>query len=135
MKHLFIGKTQSTALQFLRYLFVGGLAAAFDAGTLYFLSVRLGVNHLIAAALGFFLGLLVNYFISIAWVFESNGRYRQEMILFALIGAGGLVLTEFIMWATVDMAKTPVMLGKIIALFLVLIWNFGMRKKFVFALQ
>jgi putative flippase GtrA len=133
MKHLFIGKTQSTSLQFFRYIFVGGLAAAFDAGTLYILSVRFGVNHLVAAAFGFFLGLLVNYVISIAWVFESRGRYRQEIILFALIGAGGLILTEIIMWAAVDMARTPVMLGKIIALLLVLIWNFGMRKKLVFA--
>jgi putative flippase GtrA len=131
---LFRGKTQSTALQFFRYLFVGGAAAALDAGTLYLLSAHFGVNHLIAAAFGFFLGLLVNYMISIAWVFESKGRYREELILFALIGAGGLVLTELIMWATVDMAKTPVMLGKVIALFLVLIWNFGMRKKFVFAM-
>jgi len=133
MKQLFVGKTENTFLQFVRYLFVGGGAALVDAGTLYLLSVRWGVNHLIAAAFGFFLGLLVNYLISIAWVFESKGKYREEMILFALIGAGGLVLTEIIMWATVNVARSPVMLGKLVALLLVLIWNFGMRKKFVFA--
>jgi putative flippase GtrA len=135
MRHLLVGKTQSTALQFMRYIVVGGVAALIDAGTLYVLSIHLGVNHMIAAAVGFFLGLLVNYLISIAWVFESQGNYRQELILFSLIGLGGLILTEIIMWATVDVAKSPIMLGKIIALFLVLIWNFGMRKKFVFAMS
>jgi putative flippase GtrA len=133
MKQLFVGKTQNTFLQFVRYIFVGGGAAVVDAGTLYVLSVRWGVNHLIAAAFGFFLGLLVNYVISIAWVFETKGKYSQELLLFSLIGAGGLILTEIIMWAAVDLAKSPIMLGKLIALFLVLIWNFGMRKKFVFA--
>lgn len=122
-------------MQFVRYIVVGGIAAVIDAGTLYFLSIRLGVNHMIAAAVGFFLGLMVNYIISIAWVFESQGKYRQELMLFSLIGVGGLVLTEIIMWATVDVAKSPIMLGKVIALLLVLIWNFGMRKKFVFEMS
>ncbi len=134
MKQLFIGKPKSSSLQFFRYVFVGGAAALIDTGALYLLNVQFGVNHLLAAAFGFFLGLLVNYLISIAWVFESRGKYKEELVLFTLIGAGGLVLTEIIMWATVNVAKSPVLIGKFIALFLVLIWNFGMRKKFVFAM-
>jgi putative flippase GtrA len=133
MRQLILGKTQSTSLQFIRYLFVGGGAASVDTGTLYILSEILGMNHMLAAAFGFMLGLVVNYFISISWVFESKGKYKEEMMLFTLIGTGGLALTELILWLTVDVGNCPIMLGKIIALFLVLIWNFGMRKKFVFA--
>jgi putative flippase GtrA len=129
------GKTQNTLHQLIRYLFVGGGAAAVDTGTLYMLNAWLGVHHLIAAAVGFLLGLAVNYWISIAWVFESRGKLKEEFILFSIIGVGGLGWTELIMWVSVDLAGLHVMMGKAIALVLVLLWNFGMRKKFVFAVS
>jgi putative flippase GtrA len=133
MKTLLIRKTQNTWLQFIRYLFVGGFAAVVDTACLYLLYAHLGVNHLVAAAIGFILGLITNYLISIAWVFESTGKVKTEFALFSMIGISGLGWTELIMWASVDLAHTSVMLAKVISLFLVLIWNFGMRKKFVFA--
>ena len=133
MKQILFGKTQSTLFQFIRYLFVGGLAAAVDTGCLYLLHSQLGLNYLGAAAIGFILGLLTNYLISIAWVFESTGKVKEEFFLFAVIGIGGLIWTELILWLTVHFAHGPVMVAKGIALFFVLIWNFGMRKKFVFA--
>jgi putative flippase GtrA len=133
MKQLLIGKTQNTLHQFLRYIVVGGVAALIDTGCLYILYHDFGVNHLIAAAVGFVFGLLVNYLISIAWVFETTGRFKQEFILFSVIGAGGLVWTEITLWLSVNFAHLPVLGAKALALALVLIWNFGMRKKFVFS--
>ncbi len=133
MASLFLGKTQNTALQFVRYICVGGVAAAVDTGVLYFLYASLGIHHLAAAAVGFAAGLIVNYLISVAWVFESSGKTSEELLLFALIGIGGLAWTELILWAAVDVAQAPVLVGKGVALCLVLVWNFGMRKKFVFA--
>jgi len=121
------------ALQFVRYLFVGGFAALIDTGSLYLLHSRLAVNYLLAAAAGFMLGLLANYLLSIAWVFESTGRIKQEFALFAIIGVGGLGLTEAILWLGATFLHTPVMASKIVALMIVLAWNFGMRKKFVFS--
>ena len=134
MSAVLFEKTQSTPLQFLRYIFVGGGAAAVDTGTLYLLYARFGVHHLGAAAVGFLLGLLLNYFISILWVFQSRGNFKQEFLLFALIGLGGLGWTELILWASVDVARISVLFGKGLALGLVLIWNFWLRKKFVFSL-
>lgn len=133
MHRVFVEKTQNTLHQFIRYLFVGGGAAAVDTGTLYFLNACVGINHLAAAAAGFALGMLVNYFISIAWVFESKGRVKDELALFFLIGLGGLAWTELILWVSVGKAGLSVMTGKAIALVLVLFWNFGMRKKLVFS--
>lgn len=126
-------KTRNSFLQFVRYALVGGFAALIDSACLFLLYARLGVNHLIAAATGFLVGLLINYAISIAWVFETTGRFKQEFTLFSVIGVGGLLWTELILWLSVDRAHIPVMPAKALALFLVLLWNFGMRKKFVFA--
>lgn len=133
MKDFLVRKPQGTVPQFIRYVFVGGVAAAVDSGSLYLLHSQLAVHFLVAAAIGFLLGLLINYLISIAWVFESTGNLKQEFALFAMIGVGGLGWTELIMWTSVKIAHFPVMAAKLIALALVLVWNFGMRKKFVFA--
>jgi putative flippase GtrA len=133
MKELWVGKTQNTLHQFVRYIFVGGIAAVVDTGCLYILYYEFGLNHLIAAAVGFVIGLLVNYLISIVWVFETTGNFKQEFTLFAMIGVGGLLWTELTLWLSVNLGHLPVMGAKVLALCLVLIWNFGMRKKFVFA--
>ncbi len=133
MKDLLFKKTQNTAVQFFRYLFVGGFAAVVDTGFLYVLHSYIGMNHLVAAAIAFIAGLLTNYLISIAWVFQSTGKWKEEFFLFAIIGVGGLGWTELILWSSVKYAHLPVMAAKFIALFLVLIWNFGMRKWLVFS--
>lgn len=132
MKHVLIGKTQNTLHQFVRYLFVGGFAAVIDMGTLFALSIFVGVNYLIAAAIGFVVGLFANYLISASWVFDTAQKSKEEFALFSLIGAGGLGLTELIMWVGVDVAQLPLLFAKIVSLALVLIWNFGLRKKLVF---
>lgn len=132
-RSLFLGRTQSVVQQFIRYVFVAGIAASADTACLYFLNHRFGINPLVAAAAGFLLGLLVNYWISTTWVFESTGRSGQEFALFAAIGVGGLAWTELILWVSVDVAHWSVMAAKALSLVLVLVWNFGMRKKFVFA--
>lgn len=132
IRTLFVDRTRSTWIQLFRYLFVGGFAAAVDTGSLMILHQAFGLHHLKAAAIGFLFGLTTNYLISVAWVFESSGRVRDEFLLFAVIGIGGLGLTEMLMWAGVDLAGLPVLPAKLIALVLVLGWNFGLRKKLVF---
>lgn len=127
-----IEKSDETHIQFFRYIFVGGLATVADMGTLFLLTNYLDVFYLLSAAIGFVLGLSVNYAISIFWVFESTGDFKKEFTLFAAIGIGGLVLNEIIIWGLVDYAGLFYMLAKMISVVVVLFWNFGMRKKFVF---
>ena len=132
LKAALLGKTENSLVQFVRYAMVGGTAAVLDTGCLYFLYHYFGMNHFAAAAVGFMVGLLVNYLLSILWVFQSSGNVRQELALFSIIGIGGLGWTELILWVVVNVANGPVLLGKGVSLVLVLVWNFWMRKKFVF---
>src|SRR4051794_21436316 len=116
MKDKVFLKNKDALPQFLRYLFVGGFAAVIDIGSLYVLYKVLGMNHFVAVAFAFFLGLLTNYLLSIAWVFESTGKSKEEFFVFSLIGIGGLGWTELILWLAVDLAHISVMLAKTIAL-------------------
>lgn len=127
-----IKKTDDTFIQFFRYVFVGLISTIIDMGSLFILSEILGINYLLSAAIAFVFGLTSNYLLSILWVFESTKNIKKEFSLFAIIGIGGLIWTEIILWALVDKIGYSVMLSKALSVILVLFWNFGMRKKFVF---
>lgn len=132
VKKLLAEKPKAVHAQFIRYVLVAGVAATADTTMLWFLNARLGINPLLAAAAGFTLGLVVNYLLSVAWVFEGSGKLTSEFTLFALVGIGGLGWTELILWVCVDRVGMPVMAAKMTALGLVMGWNFGMRRRFVF---
>jgi len=128
-------KINKGLLQFFRYLICGGMATLTDVSVLYSFTHFLHINYLIAAACGFIMGIIINYNLNIVLVFKSSGEIKKEFPLFALIGIGGLIWTEIIMWLLVDKLNFYIMVSKLVAIVLVLFWNFFMRKKFVFTLE
>jgi len=126
-------KTPQSMRQFFKYLFCGGVASLIDMTILYTFTHFLDINHLIAAAIGFVSGVATNYFLNTLLVFQSSGKIKRELTLFVVIGIGGLFWTEAILWLLVDNLNLKIMIAKIIAIILVLNWNFFMRKKFVFS--
>jgi putative flippase GtrA len=131
---LFIEPSRDTRIEFLRYLVTGAAAFAVDFGTLYALTRFGGVYYLSSAAGGFILGLIVNYILSRAWVF--NGRRLDnaaaEFAVFAAIGLVGLSLNELGMWVLVGIAGLNYLLAKFGVAALVYFWNFGARKAILF---
>ncbi|HAT73396.1 MAG: GtrA family protein [Candidatus Moranbacteria bacterium GW2011_GWF2_36_839] len=132
IKNFLKKKPEKTFHQFLRYLVAGGTATLVDLSVLFALYQFLHINHLVAAAVSYCCGILTNFTINVLFVFESSGRIKKEFIIFASVGAIGLLWTEFILWSLSDKLGLPVMLAKIIAVIFVLFWNFFMRKKLVF---
>jgi putative flippase GtrA len=126
-----ITKNQNnTLIQLFRYTFVGGVAFIFDFGSLFILTEYFNVYYLISAAIAFLLGLTINYFLSIIWVFEKrsiNSKYI-EFIVFALIGTIGLALNEFFMWFFTEIVNTHYLFSKLISTVFVYLWNFTIRK-------
>lgn len=134
-KKLFVIKSDNTHVQFLRYLFVGGVSAIVDMGVFFIAVNMLDLHYLAGQTFGFIFGLITNYIISVLWVFRHTGNLQKEFSLFAIVGIGGLLLSYVFLWIFIDIFQIHTfgnMLAKIITVFLVLFWNFGMRKKFVF---
>ena len=124
----------STRVQLMRYLVVGGVAFAVDFTVLVVLAESFHVGHLVAAGIGFFVGLLVNYQLSVVWVFRHrslSNRYA-EFVVFAMVGLIGLGWTELILFGGTDMLGLDYRISKILAVMVVLFWNFGMRKILLF---
>ena len=129
---LFIGKTSNIKLQFFRYIFVGGFAAAMNIGTLFILKEFLKIHYLVANIAGFLIGLLTNYIFSKILVFaeEKTSNNILEFILYAIIGIIGLGLDTLFMWGFTEKIGMHNMLSKIVSTGLVFIWNFLGRKGF-----
>ncbi|MGC4001979.1 MAG: GtrA family protein [Pirellulales bacterium] len=120
--------------QFLRYCLVGGLAFVVDLGTLALLYRAFGVDVRIAAALGFLLGLIVNYAISVAWVFDRRNVSNRwlEFAIFMVVGLLGLFVNDQIIAFCSLFLEEHKDLAKIPAAAVVLVLNFGLRKLLLF---
>jgi len=129
---IFIHKSDKGFHQFVRYLFAGGTATLVDISVLFILSQLLHFNYLLSAAISYTCGVCTNFTINITWVFKSTGKFKKEFSLFVIIGLFGLMWTEIIMWTLSGHLHFPVMVAKLVAVVLVLFWNFFMRKKFIF---
>lgn len=81
VRNLLITVNDRTSVQFFRYFFVGGLAFIIDYGLLIFFTEIFKIYYLISATISFLCGLVVNYTISIFWVFKTMhclcGSYRK----------------------------------------------------------
>lgn len=127
LKQIFIGESDSTVIQFIRYIFVGGAAFAADAGSLWLIS--LFAHYLIAAAAAFIIGLTVNFALSKMFVFTDDTHNKAaEFTVYGIIGVVGLGLTELLMYLFTEKLGLYFMLSKIITAAIVLIWNFAARK-------
>ncbi len=150
-KQLLVLPTQNTFVQFFRFIFVGGIATVVDVLAVTFSYEMLGfknldlprfdfdVGLLLAGTIGFVLGLAVNYFISIIWVFRNQNLNRvKEFLSFAVIGVFGLVIKLIVMvlleryvfdisvflFGVIPMVTVVSMIATLVAF----VWNFVARK-------
>ncbi len=123
---------KSVATQFIHYSMVGGVAFVVDF-VLFSMVIALGGHYLLATFLGFLVGVVVSYLLCVVWVWRgTQARTRRDLLLFTAIGICGLLLTAALMWVGVDLLSLQPQLAKVCVAVLVLAWNFGLRRAFVF---
>ena len=134
IQYVFKEKTNNTFLQLFRYTFVGGFAFLVDFGTLFTLTEFLKIHYLVSAGIAFIFGLIVNYFLSVKWVFNNRVMDNRllEFLLFTLIGFVGLLLNELFLWILTDIFLVYYLLSKIVTTAIVYFWNFFLRKLLLF---
>lgn len=119
--------------QIIRFGFVGGLAFVIDYGLMIFLTEIVNVPYLISSAVSFCVSVVVNYILSVKFVFEvkNTSSKASEFILFLIMSIGGLALNQMIMWFGVSKIYISYKYVKIGATALVMIYNFITRKLFL----
>ena len=127
--------------EFLRYAIVGGLAFLADFGTLVlaqecFLK-QFACGVYVATVFGFVVGLIVNYILSLWFVFtqkkdKGKGRSIGAFLVFGIIGLLGLFWTELGMWIGIELLTWNYMAVKVLVTGAVLMWNYLGRKLLIF---
>lgn len=123
-------KTDNILIQIFRYFIVSGLSLAVDFCTLFILTNFFGFHYLLSGVLSYSIGLVINYFISVAWVFKSRTYEdrRKEFIIFILIGVIGLGVNAFILWLCTDIAGLYYMVSRIISAGIGYAWKYVARR-------
>ncbi len=131
IKALFMAKTHNTFIQLFRYIFVGSLAGVIDLITFWLFYQKLGLFEYTAVALSFLCGLIVNYILSIFFVFVGIGKDHTHSIKFSVyftVAVFGLAFTEGFMLLFDEILGLHYMLAKIITTIITFLWNFGSKK-------
>ena len=88
---------------------------------------------ILANTLSFIISVIYNYIASVKWVFDVNKEKsaKKQFVVFIIFSVMGLLLNDLIMWVSVDFLNIYYLLAKIIATFIVMIFNFITRKMFL----
>ena len=114
--------------QILKFGVVGGVAFVIDYGILFLLAKVIGLNELISAAISFIVSLTFNYFLSTKWVFEAKKQTPKEVIIFVLLSIVGLGINEVLIYLGTKKLGIDVMIVKLFATAIVMVYNFITRK-------
>ena len=130
IRKILIDKTSNGIIQFVRYFFVGGIAAGINIGTLYLMVDIFNINYILSNIVGFILGIVVNYSLSKMFVFTDNEDINKifEIVMYVIIGILGLIFDTFMLWIFTSKIGIYYMISKIISTMLTFVWNFVARK-------
>lgn len=115
------------------YLAASVIALAADLGAFYLLSWWTG-GWYFAAAVGFLIGSVVAYVISVRWVFARRvvNSASAELAIFVLIGCFGLLIIQGVMWACIEWLGMPGGIARLVAVGFSFTSNFALRKLILF---
>lgn len=121
-------------IQVMKFLLVGIFTFAVDYSLMVIFVEVLDVNYLYSTAFGFIAGSILNYYLSVKYVFV-NGKYKNmktEMFVFMIFTFLGLALNHLIMYTGCSLMENDYRLIKVLSLVMVTIFNFITKKLFVF---
>jgi len=121
-------------MKIVKYFFVGGVAAVVDISLFTVFAKFLAYNYLLVGAITFLIATLVNYILSIKFVFKSGKKHKKqkEILLVYLVSAFGLAFNLVILYICYDIINMELIVSKLIATALVFFWNYFIRKYFIF---
>jgi len=117
--------------QIIKFGIVGGLAFLIDY-SIFALLTFIGIHYLLAQLISFSISLAFNYCASIKWVFDTNSKSSNALlIIFVFLSIIGLIINEILLYIGIDIIGINELITKLFSTLIVMIYNFITRKKFI----
>jgi putative flippase GtrA len=116
--------------QFFRYVFLGGIGAAIDLLSFYFL-IKVFPSPLVANVVSTMLGILTSYLLNSRFTFKSQYNLNQ-ILSFTGVGVLGILLSTLIVWAGVNLMSATNLFSKVISMPIVALFQFSLNNHFTF---
>ena len=119
--------------QFVKFGFVGVICFVIDYGVMILLTELFGVPYLISCTISFSISVVVNYYLSMSYIFTSRDDISKskEFTIFVVLSVLWVLLTVLFMWMMTDLIGVHYMLSKIVVTGIVMAFNFITRKIFL----
>ena len=117
-----------------RYFFVGGSAAIVDIGLFSIFTKVLDFPWFPVSICTFLLATLVNYVLSIKFVFESGVRHKKHIEIAGVfaISTLALLVNQAVLFVAIEWFTFNLVASKIIATGTVFFWNYFGRSRIIF---
>ena len=91
--------------QMIKFGFVGFLCFFIDYGIMVLLTEVAGIVYLVSSACSFTVSVIVNYILSVTFVFETDKEKSRikEFIVFVFLSIIGLGINQLCMWFGVEL--------------------------------
>lgn len=131
--------------QIFKFAIVGGISFVVDFAVYGILCNVIGVHYIISGVAGFFVSVVVNYLLSMKFVFVSKDmRKDKEFVIFVILSLIGMLLNSVILFVCIDLIymnwnwlnklvdiEFMNLFAKIVATGIVMVYNFVTRKIFL----
>lgn len=128
-KHL----DRQTVKQAFRYMLLAAIIVIIEVSSFVALNGLFHLNYLLSTILSMLIGIVLNWLGSKIFVFsQSRFHPAHEFLLVLAVSLVGVGIQLAVVWFVVNKLRTQPVIGKIIAILVTFIWNFWVRKIYIF---
>lgn len=114
--------------EIIRFVVVGGFCFVLEFAMLYGFTECLHIQYLISSAAAFIIALIVNYFLCVYVVFNTENQSNTKRTWFVITSVAGLGINQIVMYIMVEKIAIWYMFAKVFAAAVVMIWNYITKK-------
>ncbi|WP_339608298.1 GtrA family protein [uncultured Roseivirga sp.] len=119
--------------KFLKFSAVGLSGLAIDFCITFLVKEKLRLNKYFANSLGFVFAASSNYLLNKTWTFQDTNPYAvTQFSKYILIAIIGLIINNLIVYLLVNKKKVSFYWAKLVAIGIVVLWNFIANYNFTF---
>ncbi|WP_416339278.1 GtrA family protein [Paenibacillus macerans] len=122
-------------LSFLKYGIVGIIGTAVHTLVLTLCVEILKVIPVLSTVIGFLASLVISYKLNSIWTFSNHSKHKMDFIKYAAICSFGLLINMAIMFVTVNLLNASYLIGQLVSVIVVPIFNFLFSRYWVFTIK